>query len=122
MTKPDRPSLARDLRRLAATLTAVATLAAALAACGPADQPAPGSGSATVTGHDAGVTFHGTIYVSGLVRNKPTTWHVTRTFTDRVAAVRSCADAATTGMAAGTFRVPSPRAPLPEARIEVTGF
>jgi hypothetical protein len=117
MTKPDRPSLVRGLRR------AVPALALALAACGSAggQPPAPRS-PAPVVGPFAGVTFHGTFYVSGQVHNKPTSWHVTRTFTDTVRTVRSCAEAARSGMAAGIFRVPSPRAPLPQADIEVTGF
>lgn len=101
----------------------LALLAAALAGCSSsAGHPAATPGSTTELGSNAGVTFHGTIYVSGLVHNKRTSWHVTRTFTDRVPAVRTCADAANSGMAAGTFRVPSPQAPLPKANIELTSF
>lgn len=120
MTKPDRPSLARDRQR---PVLATSVLALALAACGSAGgHPVATPSSTSRLGSPAGVTFHGTIYVSGLVHNKPTAWHVTKTFTDRVLTVRTCAEAATSGMAAGTFRVPSPQAPLPEANIEVTSF
>jgi hypothetical protein len=120
MRKPRRPSLSRDFPR---AVLAASALALVLAACGSAGaQPPPADSSAPVIGPVAGVTFHGTLYISGQVDNKPTTWHVTKTFTDRVPAVRTCADAAQSGMAAGIFRVPSPQAPLPEARIEVTGF
>lgn len=120
MTKPDRPSLARNP---GPAVLAAPALALVLAACGSAGgQPGTTPSGSTVTRPAPGVTFHGTIYVSGLVHNKPTMWHVTKAFTDRVPTVRSCADAATSGMAAGTFRVPSPQAPLPEANIEVTAF
>jgi len=116
MIKPVRPTLA--------CLAPLAGLAAlTLAACGSSGgQPpaAPSSGGAT--GPGTGATFHGTIYISGQVDNKPTTWHVTKTFTERMPAVRNCAAVAASGMADGTFRVPSPAAPLPEASIEVAGF
>jgi hypothetical protein len=120
MTKPDRPSLARGLPR---TVLAAPALALVLAACSSVGgQPLATHSSAPVVGPVAGVTFHGTIYVSGQVGNKPTTWHVTKTFTDVVRTVRTCAEAARSGMAAGIFRVPSPQPPLPRANIEVTGF
>ena len=125
MIKPDRPSLARAVRRgrLAVPGLALALAASTLAACSSdgnggtgAVTPPPGPGPGD------GATFHGTIYVSGQVHNKPTTWHVTKTFTERVPTVQNCTEAAKSGMAAGIFRVPSPTAPLPEANIEVTGF
>jgi hypothetical protein len=118
MIKPDRPSLARAARRGG---LAVPLLALALAACGSSGgSPAMSESSGSVPGD--GAMFHGTIYVSGQVHNKPTTWHVTKTFTERVPGVQNCAAAARSGMATGIFRVPSPAAPLPEADIEVTGF
>ena len=120
MIKPDRPSLARAARRGG---LAVPLLALALAACGSSGgSPAMSESSGSVSGPGDGAMFHGTIYVSGQVHNKPTTWHVTKTFTERVPGVQNCAAAARSGMATGIFRVPSPTAPLPEANIEVTGF
>lgn len=119
MIKPDRPSLARAARRG----MAVPLLALALAACGSSGgPPSMTESSGSVTGLGDGAMFHGTIYVSGQVHNKPTTWHVTKTFSERVPDVPNCAAAAKSGMATGIFRVPSPAAPLPEANIEVTGF
>lgn len=129
MIKPDRPSLARRVLRggiaappLALSL-AVPLLALGLAACASSGgQPAATSSSHTVTGPADGATFHGTIYVSGQVNNKPTPWHLTKTFTERIPTARNCAAVAASGMATGVFRVPSPAAPLPQANIEVTGF
>ena len=119
MMKPDRPSLAR--RTL--PVLAVPVLGLAAVACSSAaSPPAATSTSTPVSGPVAGATFHGTIYVSGQVNNKPTRWHVTKTFTDRMPTVRNCAEAAKSGMAAGIFRVPSPQAPLPQDNIEVAGF
>lgn len=120
MIKTDSPSLARLPRR---GRMAVPVVALALAACGSsAGQPPKAASSQSVTGPGDGAIFHGLIYVSGLVHNKPTTWHVTKTFTERVPDVPNCAAAAESGMAAGIFRVPSPASPLPEANIEVAGF
>ena len=120
MIKVDRPSLARAARRCG---LAIPVLALALAACGSSGgQPAGAPSPPPAVGPSDGATFHGTIYVSGLVHNRPTTWHVLKSFTQRVATVQNCAAAAKYGMAAGMFRVPSPAAPLPVANIEVTGF
>ena len=125
MIKPDRPSLARAARRgrLAVPGLVLALAAGALAACSSAGTG--GTGAATPPanpGPGDGATFHGTIYVSGQVHNKPTTWHLTKTFTERVPTVQNCTEVAKSGMSAGIFRVPSPTAPLPEANIEIAGF
>lgn len=104
---------------------AVPVLALALAACGSSGGQPPASApssSGSGAGPAAGATFHGTIYVSGQVNNEPTTWHMTKAFTDRDPTVANCAAAARAGMADGVFRVPSPPAPLPQDNIEVTGF
>jgi hypothetical protein len=125
MIKPDRPSLARAARRgrLAVPVVALALAAGTLAACGSAASGGTGGASPPPSPLPGdGATFHGTIYVSGQVHNKPTTWHLTKTFTERVPTVQNCTEAAKSGMAAGIFRVPSPTPPLPEANIEITGF
>jgi hypothetical protein len=120
MIKSDRPSLARAARRCG---MAAPVLVLVLAACGSSGgQPAGAASPPPAARPGDGATFHGTIYVSGVVRNRPTTWHVLKSFTQRVATVQNCAAAARYGMATGIFRVPSPAAPLPVANIEVTGF
>jgi hypothetical protein len=102
-------------RGLTASAVAAAALALPVAACGgPSAHRA--TSSATPHGSMLGATFTGTIYVS------TATSHVTKAFTQRVAGVASCAAAAMNGDANGTFRVPSPAAPGPEASIEVARF
>jgi len=127
MIKSGHLSLAGALRRGG---MAVPVLALALAACAPGSAggrpAADAAGSASVgsaaAGSSHGATFHGTFYVRAQEHNKPTAWHVTRTFTQRVRSVPNCAAAARSGMSAGAFRVPSPSAPQPRARIQVTRF
>jgi hypothetical protein len=97
------------------TALAVPALALALTACAGSGAKSPDAASSSPAGPMLGATFKGTIYVS-----TPTS-HLTRAFTDRVTDVRNCADAAKTGWD-GTFRVPSPQAPLPQAEIEISGF
>jgi hypothetical protein len=99
----------------AVTALAVPALALALAACGGSGTKSPDAASSSPAGPMLGATFKGTIYVS-----TPTS-HLTRAFTDRVTDVRNCADAAKIGWD-GTFHVPSPQAPLPQAEIEISGF
>jgi hypothetical protein len=112
MSKPDWTFPRRGLTACAAGGIA---LTLAVAACGePSAQRA--TSSATPEGQMLGATFTGTIYVS------TATSHVTKAFTQRVAGVASCAAAARNGDANGSFRVPSPAAPGPEASIEVAGF
>ncbi|MFY9887436.1 MAG: hypothetical protein WAK71_03930 [Streptosporangiaceae bacterium] len=119
MTKPDS-ALSRLVLRAAPL--AAAGLVLSLTACGgsaghnsAASSPASSPASSTPSGPMLGATFTGTIYVS-----TPTS-HVTKAFSDHVADVQNCAAAAETGWG-GTFHVPSPQAPDPEADIEVSGF
>ena len=123
MMKPDYSPLARAARRsrLAVPGLALAFAAAALSGCGSA-APTTSASPPPSTGPGAGATFHGTMYVSSQVHNKPTTWHMTKTFTERVPTVQNCTEAAKSGMATGVFQVPSPAAPLPEANIAIHGF
>jgi hypothetical protein len=116
-----RPSLARSVARAG---LAISALALGIAACSSAGSPSSGgSPSGGVTdGPLEGATIHGTIYISGQVDNKPTTWHETKAFTDTLRTVRNCAALAKSGMADGIFEVPSPQAPLPQADIEVSDF
>ncbi len=112
MSKPDRTF---PRRGLGASAVAMPALALTVMACGGSSAPAA-TRSATPDRPMAGATFAGTIYV------RTATSHVTRAFTERVAGVASCAAAARSGDANGTFRVPSPSPPDPEANIEVAGF
>jgi hypothetical protein len=115
-----RPSLARSVARAG---LAISALALGIAACSSAGSPpAGGVTDGTGSGPMDGATIHGTIYISGQVDNKPTTWHETKAFTETVRTVRNCAALAKSGMTDGIFQVPSPQAPLPQADIEVTGF
>lgn len=115
-----RPSLARSVARAG---LAISVLALGIAACSSAGSPpSGGSTSGTASGPMDGATIHGTIYISGQVDNKPTTWNETKAFTETVRTVRNCAALAKSGMAGGIFQVPSPQAPLPQADIEVTDF
>jgi hypothetical protein len=112
-----RIACARRARRtgpLAVSALAVPALALALAACA-ASGGKPASVPGKPSGPMLGATFKGTFYLS-----TPTS-HETRAFTDRIASVRNCAEAARTGWD-GTFRVPTPQAPLPRADIQVAGF
>jgi hypothetical protein len=106
---------------------AVLALAMGLAACSSAGSATSGQGSAAspstapsaparTNGPTVGAVFTGTIYVS------TATTHVTRPFVYRDTDVASCAAAAKSGDANGTFRVPTGRAPDPQALIEVAGF
>jgi hypothetical protein len=103
---------------------AIAALVLGVAACGSGGNTPSGraTGPAVTAGPMDGATLHGTIYISGQVNNKPTTWHETKSFTDTIAGVRNCAAFAKSGVSDGIFRVPSPDAPLPQADIEVAGF
>ena len=103
---------------------ALSALALSLAACssaggggtaGSGATPAASTSSAMPSGPMLGATFTGTIYIS-----TPTS-HLTKAFTDRVKNVQNCAVAAQQGWD-GTFRVPSPQPPDPEAIIEVADF
>jgi hypothetical protein len=115
-----RPSLARSVARAG---LAISALALGIAACSSAGSPpAGGVTDGTGSGPMDGATIHGTIYISGQVDNKPTTWHETKAFNETVRTVRNCAALAKSGMTDGIFQVPSPQAPLPQADIEVTGF
>lgn len=116
MTKTDR-DLPRLTRRAGAALASAAAVAVSLAACSssPGHPAAANSTTSTPAGPMLGATFKGTIYVS-----TPTS-HETKPFTYRVADVQNCAAAAKTGWN-GTFKVPSPQAPDPQAEIEVAGF
>jgi hypothetical protein len=115
-----RPSLARSFARAG---LAISALALGIAACSSGGSPpAGGVTDGTGSGPMNGATIHGTIYISGQVDNKPTTWHETKAFTETLRTVRNCAALAKSGMADGIFQVPSPQAPLPQADIEVTGF
>jgi hypothetical protein len=123
MMKSEIPSLVRHALRGGLAISAVALAAAACSSSGGA--PTAGSVSTGAgSGPVLGATFHGTIYVSGQVHNKPTTWHETKTFTYRDASVRNCAAAAKSGDTTddGVFEVPTPQAPLPQDNIEITGF
>jgi hypothetical protein len=115
MSKPDKtsPRLALWTGRLAVAAPAVAL---AVAACGGSGTHRAATVGATSARPLPGATFRGTIYVT-----TPTS-RFTKTFTERVAGVASCAAAARTGDGHGTFRVPSPSAPGPQADIEVTSF
>jgi hypothetical protein len=63
-----------------------------------------------------GATFTGTMYLT------TGTTEFTKAFVDHVADVASCAAAAAKGDFGGTFKVPSPSLPEPEADIQVKGF
>jgi hypothetical protein len=121
MMKPETLSLVRHALRGGLALSA---LALAAAACSSGGSPTAGSVSAGAGAAPLdGATFHGTIYVSGQMHNRPTTWHETKTFTYADAKVANCAAAAKTGdLAGGVFEVPTPQAPLPEDNIVITGF
>ena len=112
MSKPDR-IFPRRCFRVVAVMTSA--LALTVAACGRSSAPRA-IRSATPDEPLSGATFTGTIYVS------TATSHVTKAFTERVTGVTSCAAAASAGDANGTFRVPTPTAPDPQASIEVAGF
>jgi hypothetical protein len=113
MSKPDKTWLwlAPGAGRLV-----VAAAAVALAACAGSGTPSAATLGAASARPPTGAIFRGTIYV------RTATSHVTTAFTERVAYVASCAAAARSGDGHGTFRVPSPGAPDPQARIEVAGF
>jgi hypothetical protein len=116
MINRHRPSLARGC-------LAIAALTLGVAACGSGGSPpARGGLPSTIDGPMDSVTLHGEIYISGQVNNKPTTWHETKTFSEAIPGVSTCADFAKSGVSDGIFRVPSPDAPLPVADIEVKGF
>jgi hypothetical protein len=125
MIMSDRPSLAGQVLRAG---VAAAALAVALAACSsapkPSAPPTPSASAGALNGPFAGVTFHGEIYVSAQeTHNLPTKWHITKFFYDHVPGVESCADAAKSGDAPnGVFEVPSPKAPDPEAVIDLSAF
>lgn len=114
-----RPSLARSVARAG---LAVSALALGVAACSSAASPPSGAPTSATDGPLDGATIHGTIYISGQVHNKPTTWHETKAFTETVRTVQNCAALAKSGMTDGIFQVPSPQAPLPQADIEVANF
>lgn len=115
MTKTDRDLPCRT-RRAGVAAVAAAAVAVGLAACSTSPgHPAAANSTSTPAGPMLGATFKGTIYVS-----TPTS-HVTKPFTFRVADVQNCVAAAKTGWN-GTFRVPSPQAPDPQAQIEVADF
>jgi hypothetical protein len=105
-----------------------AALAIALAACSataaPRKSPGPSVSTGAVNGPFTGATFEGEIYVSAQEsHNLPTKWHIAKFFTDHVADVRNCATAAQSGDAPnGVFQVPSPKAPGPQAEIELSAF
>ncbi len=113
MGKPDKASL-----RLVPAISwlGVAAVALVLTSCSGSGT----RGAATLRAPSArpllGATFRGTIYVSTAKS------HFTRAFTERVADVANCAAAARTGDGHGTFRVPSPAAPDPQADIEIASF
>jgi hypothetical protein len=116
MIKRHRPSLARGG-------LAIAALTLGVAACSSGGSPPASSGaSSNIDGPLVGATLHGEIYVSGQLKNKPTTWHETKTFTEPIPGISDCADFAKSGVSDGIFRVPSPDAPLPVADIEVPAF
>jgi hypothetical protein len=118
MRKPDT-AVPRVAPRAGAI--ALSALALSLAACSSSGSPAAvgtsasSSASGVLSGPMLGATFTGTLYVS-----TPTS-HLTKAFTDRVANVQNCQVAAQDGWD-GTFKVPSPEAPDPQAVIEVAGF
>lgn len=100
-----------------------AVLALAITACSSSGgQHAAATPPSAATGPVNGATYTGTIYVSSQVNGSPQSWHVTKTFTERLPDVRNCAAAARTGTGTGVFQVPSPKAPLPQDNIEVRGF
>jgi hypothetical protein len=107
-------SLSRAATR-SCLLAAIPALLLTLAACGGSTGHAAGT-SARKTGQMLGATFRGTIYVS------TKSSHEIEAFVDHDADVANCAAAAKDGNGNGTFRVPSPQAPLPQADIEISGF
>ncbi len=114
------PLITCHIRRGAIAMSA---LALAVTACSSADgQHAATTPPSAAIGPVDGATYSGTIYVSSQVNGSPQSWHVTKSFTERLADVRNCAAAARTGTGTGVFQVPSPKAPLPQDNIEVQGF
>jgi hypothetical protein len=97
-------------------LVAAPALLLSLAACGGSGGHAAGSGGASSPASALGATYRGTIYVS------TKTGHEIEPFVDHITDVANCAAAAKDGTGNGTFRVPSPQAPLPQADIEISGF
>jgi hypothetical protein len=110
---------------------AFAAAALALAACSSNSTPPSGAGAGAASspvnvalGPYAGITFHGSIYVSSQNSHGPKAWRTTKTFVQKVSGIRNCADAAKTGdgTQSGVFRVPTGTAPVPEDNIELTGL
>jgi hypothetical protein len=110
----------------------LAAAALALAACSSNASPPSGTGGAgaasspvnVALGPYAGITFHGSIYVSSQNSHGPKAWRITKPFVQKVPGIRNCADAAKTGDGpqSGVFRVPTGTSPVPEDNIEVTGL
>lgn len=122
MTKPDRSSSARNALRAGLALLG---LALAVTACSSSGSTRPDSGPSAqpVVGTADGATFHGTVYVSSQANGQPSSWHIIKTFVDRVADVANCATVARKGdLPDGDFQVPSAQAPDPTDSIIVTGF
>jgi len=122
MIKLDRSSSARQALGAGVAVLGL-TLAAAACSSSGGNKPAAGPSAQPVAGTLDGATFHGTIYVSSQVNGQPSSWHVIKTFVDRIADVRDCAAIAQHGdLPNGHFLVPSPQAPDPTDSIIVTSF
>ncbi|HXW46826.1 MAG TPA: hypothetical protein VEL03_18695 [Streptosporangiaceae bacterium] len=119
MTKPESSS-ARGALRVGMALLG---LALAVTGCSSAGGKTAGSGPADQAVVGMTDTFHGTIYVSSQVNGQPSSWHVIKTFVDRMADIGNCATLAKKGdLADGDFLVPSGQAPEPTDSIVVTDF
>jgi hypothetical protein len=117
-----KPALPHHMRHAGTAGAALCVLALATA-CGSSGGGHPtGSGSGTASTSQAlGAVYKGTIYISSQIATGRSAWHITKSFTEKVANVRDCADAAKAD-GADVFQVPSGKSPTPEDDIMVQGF
>jgi hypothetical protein len=119
MMKPALPSRLRPAGTAGVALCALA-LVTACSSGGGSHPTGSGSGTASASGA-LGAVYKGTIYVSSQIATGRSAWHIAKNFTEKLANVRDCADAAKAD-GADVFQVPSGKSPSPEDDILVQGF